>query len=65
MSFCCSRFRKCGFLHRPAAIPLHRTCEQLIHTSQCAKRVSAEFIDEPSNMWDMLQDSRALLPEMA
>lgn len=46
-------------------VPLRRTCEQLTHTSQYAKRVSAEFIDELSNMRDMLQDSRALLLEMA
>jgi hypothetical protein len=45
------------------AIPLHRTFENLTHTSNYAKRVSDEFVEELRRLRQMLQESRALLLE--
>jgi len=42
-------------------IPLHRTFEELTHTSNHARRVSDEFADELRILRQSLQDSRKLL----
>ena len=45
------------------AFRLHRTFEELTHTSNYARRVSEEFTRELRSLRQMLQDSRALLLE--
>lgn len=45
------------------AIALRRTFEELTHTSNYAKRVGDEFVEEVRTLRRALQDSRALLLE--